>query len=1149
MEDIGSENEPRMKAALRLLRKGQRGFRTTNRPEALTCSPAQDRETPIMRTRVQHLTMAAGLLALLLVTPITHGADEAPGFNEGTFSGLEMRSIGPALMSGRIADIAVHPDNPHIWYVAVGSGNVFKTVNAGTTWTPVFENEDAYSIGAITLDPNDPETVWLGTGENVSGRHVGYGAGVYRSRDGGSSWENMGLRDSEHIGMIRIDPRDSDTVFVAAQGPLWSGGGERGLYRSRDGGESWVKVLGDGLGNAAEDDAYTGVSEVHLDPRDPDVLYAVSWQRLRNVAVLLDGGPGSGIHKSEDGGNTWRELTSGLPSGNKGKIGFAISPQRPDVVYATIELANKSGGLWRSENGGESWEKRGDYLSGGTGPHYYQEIFASPNAFDRIYQMDVYLHRSDDGGKTFERMEADTKHVDHHAMAFRDGDPNYLLVGNDGGLYESFDGGETWKYVANLPITQFYKVTVDYAEPFYNIYAGAQDNSSIGGPSRTNNVVGIRNEDWFLTTGADGHQSVADPTNPNIVYSSWQQGSLTRYDKATGEMIFIQPQAGPDEPRERFNWDAPILISPHDPARLYHGSYRVWRSDNRGDAWQAMSPDLTGAPDAKSRLDDTLMGRTWSFDSSWDLSAMSQFHTITSLSESPIVEGLLYAGTDDGRIQISEDGGESWRLGGRLPGVPREYFVNDIKADLHDADTVYVVVDDHKHGDFAPYVLRSTDRGRSWRSIRGNLPERHLVWRLVQDHVKPELMFVGTEFGVFFTVDGGDAWTKLGGGVPNIPFRDLVIQQRENDLVGATFGRSLYVLDDYSPLREIDAAALAQEAIFFPVRRTHWYVPRRPLSCRRAGCVDSQGDDYYVADNPPFGAVFTYYLADGLLTRKAARAEAEKPRIAANEDVAFSGWEALAAEADEDAPAVVFTIRDGDGEIVRHVTGPASAGFHRIAWDLRYPALRPWRASEDANDAARGGVLVAPGTFEATMYLRQDGTLTQVGEPRPVVLESIREPTLELADQEARVEFAREVAELDRVVAGTLQSIDAVLAELGAMKTALARSTAELDARARVDTLAALLRAQRESLRGNAMQQRMGELGPVSVSQRLSFAGFGSRTQAYGPTPAKREALTLAKQQFEAVDAVLRGAIDADLAALRAMMDAASVPWTPGRMR
>ncbi len=556
-------------------------------------------------------------LLVLLLPVLALAQDEEtpePGFNEATFSGLEFRSIGPALMAGRIADIAIDPTDASTWYVGVGSGGVWKTGNGGTTWTPVFDGEDTYSIGCITLDPNNPRTVWVGTGENVSGRHVGYGAGVYRSRDGGVTWENMGLGASEHIGMIRVDPRDSDVVYVASQGPLWSGGGERGLYKSTDGGQNWRKILGDGLGNTDLDDQYTGVSEVHLDPRNPDVIYAVSWQKYRNVAVLLDGGPGSGIHKSTDGGTTWRELTEGLPAEDKGKIGFAISPQNPDVVYATIELAHREGGFFRSEDGGESWEEQNDYISGGTGPHYYQEIFASPHRFDHVYQMDVHLHMTVNGGKDFGRVNSDKKHVDHHALAFHPTDPDYLLVGNDGGVYESLDLGETWRFIANMPITQFYKVSVDYDEPFYNVFGGTQDNSSFGGPSRTDNVIGIRNEDWYLTLGADGHQSAADPTNPNIIYANWQQGNLTRYDHSTGESVYIKPQPAADEAADRVNWDAPILISSHNAATIYHATHRVWQSDNRGDSWRAISGDLTRN---QERIQQPLMGRRWSFDSIW----------------------------------------------------------------------------------------------------------------------------------------------------------------------------------------------------------------------------------------------------------------------------------------------------------------------------------------------------------------------------------------------------------------------------------------------------------------------------------------------------------------------------------------------------
>ena len=437
------------------------------------------------------------LLALLLcLSPSALWADEeaddASRLKAKTFEGLELRSIGPALMSGRIADLAVHPKRQSTWYVAAGSGNLWKTTNAGTTWTPIFDDQGSYSIGCVTIDPRDPEVVWVGTGENVGGRHVGYGDGLYRSRNGGTTWERVGLERSEHIGTILVDPRDSKVLLVACQGPLWSPGGERGLYKTADGGTTWRKVLGGG--------EYTGVNEVVADPKNPDVLYASTHQRFRNVAALVNGGPESGIHKSVDGGETWRELTEGLPEEDMGRIGLAVSPQDSRLVYATIELAHRKGGFWRSADGGESWTKMSDEIAGATGPHYYQEIFACPHVRDRVYMTDMKLKVTEDGGKTFRVVDGEFKHVDNHALAFDPDDPDYLLAGCDGGVYESWDRGETWKYVANLPITQFYKVAVDYDEPFYNVYGGTQDNNTQGGPVRApTNVHGIRNSDWFIT--------------------------------------------------------------------------------------------------------------------------------------------------------------------------------------------------------------------------------------------------------------------------------------------------------------------------------------------------------------------------------------------------------------------------------------------------------------------------------------------------------------------------------------------------------------------------------------------------------------------------------------------------------------------------
>jgi photosystem II stability/assembly factor-like uncharacterized protein len=1061
-----------------------------------------------------------------------------PGFNAKTFEGLAMRGIGPAFMSGRIADIAIHPQNRNHWYVAVGSGGVWKTVNAGTSWTPVFESEGSYSIGAVTVDPNDPDIVWVGTGENVSGRHVGYGDGVYKSLDAGASWTRMGLEDSEHIGMIRVDPRDSSVVFVAAQGPLWSAGGERGLYKTVDGGESWEKVLGGG--------EYTGANEVHLDPRNPDVVYAVTWQRFRNVASLMDGGPETGIHKSTDGGYTWRELTEGLPGENMGKTGLAVSPIDPDVLYATIELKQRTGGVWKSKDGGETWQKQSDYVAGGTGPHYYQEIWASPHEFDRLYHADVFLHYSTDGGKTFIKTERQDKHVDHHALAFDVNDPNYLLVGNDGGIYESLDKGENWRFISNLPVTQFYKVTVDYDEPFYNVYGGTQDNNSQGGPSRTKNVHGIANSDWFVALGGDGHQPAADPTNPDIVYAQWQQANLTRFDRRTGESVYIQPQPGKGETSERWNWDSPILISPHDSSRLYFASQRIWRSDDRGDSWQAISGDLSRGID---RIAQPLMGRVWSYDEPWDLYAMSMYGNVTSLSESRLVEGLLYAGTDDGLIHVSEDGGRSWGRVDKLPGVPDMFFVNDIKADLFDPDTVYVVVDDHKGGDFNAYVLKSTNRGRSWRSIAGDLPERHILWRIVQDHVDPNLLFLGTEFGVFFSVAGGNQWIKLAGGNPNIPFRDLVIQRRENDLVGATFGRGIYVLDDYTPLRTVTADMLENRTVLFPVRDAHWYVPKRPLGCDRDGCRASQGASYFLAPNPPFGATFTYYLAEPVRTLQEQRREREKPLEESGEDTPYPGWGALKAEALEDEPAIVLTVRDSAGEIVRHVEGPVSAGFHRVAWDLRYPNTDPWVPEDRREQAGRepAGVLVEPGEYTVHLGRRIDGSLEDLGQVQGFDVKSIRQPTLPGTSQGDRVAFSRRLDELKRGVSGSVSAIDELIVAIDAIKEVLLRSTAGADIYEEANSIVQRAQRLRDRLTTNEARDFMGDVGPVPISRRLGAAGLGSRYSAYGPTATQRRSVEIAEQEFAEVGRTLDRLIDTEFRQLKDELDKAGVPWTPSR--
>ena len=1089
-----------------------------------------------MRRSAVALTIVA--LALPVCALAAEEETEA-GMTAETFSGLELRSIGPALMSGRIADIAIHPTDHSIWYVAVGSGGVWKTVNAGTTWEPIFDDVSVYSTGCVVIDPSNPHTVWVGTGENVGGRHVGFGDGIYKSTDGGANWTNMGLSDTQHLSEIIIHPEDSNTLWVAAQGPLWSAGGERGLYKTTDGGETWTNVLSAG--------EWTGVTDVVMDPRDPDVLYAATWQHHRTVAALVDGGPETGIHRTTDGGQSWTRLTEGLPKGNMGKIGLAVSPQKPDVLYAAIELDNSKGGVWRSADRGATWTKQSDAVAGATGPHYYQELVASPHAFDRIYLMDVRIQVSDDGGATFRRLKEEDKHSDNHALAFLPDDPDYLLAGTDGGLYESFDLAESWRYVANLPVTQFYKLALDDSEPFYNVYGGTQDNNTQGGPVRTASVNGIRNADWFITLFADGHQPAVEPGNPNIVYSEWQEGNLTRTDRATGGIVYIQPQPEPGDPPERFNWDAPILISPHSPTRVYYGSQRVWRSDDRGDSWTPVSPDLTKDED---RMLLPVMNRQWSSTAPWDFGAMSVYNTITSLAESPITEGVLWAGTDDGLIQVSSDGGSNWTAipVGDLPGVPDTAFVNNIVADLYDADTAYVALDNHKFGDFAPYLVTTTDRGRSWRSMVGDLPDRHLVWRLVQDHVDADLFFLATEFGIFFTVDGGDQWIELEGGVPTISFRDLAIQRRENDLVGASFGRGFYVLDDYTPLREVSEEVLTAEAYLFQVKNALWYTQRPTLG---QGGRASQGAGYYIADNPPFGAVFTYHLADGLTTLEDDRRETEKKLEKEWEDTPYVGYEALEAERRQPEPAILLTIRDAEGEVVRTITGPAKKGFHRVAWDLRYPttkAIKQITTEPNPWERGGGGHKAPPGSYTITLSKRTDGEVTQLAGPEPFEVVRVFPGTLEGTPPAETAEYMERVAELRRAVTAADDALKNGFVRVEKLSEALDNSTigpGTLDTR--LETIKQQLFDLDGALGGNRSMASFNLPQTPNVARRLRVASISEGMSDYGPTPNHRRQLEIAETEFAEILPELKALLEVDLPALETKMEAEGVPWSPGR--
>jgi photosystem II stability/assembly factor-like uncharacterized protein len=1035
---------------------------------------------------------AALFPTLLLLLSAGPASAQETSLTNADLSGLSLRSIGPALNSGRIADIDIHPHDENVMYVAVGSGGVWKTTNAGTTWEPIFDGESAYSIGSVTIDPSAPDIIWVGTGENVGGRHVGFGDGIYRSTDGGRTWQNMGLQSSEHLSTIIVHPENSDVVWAAAQGPLWRSGDQRGLFKTTDGGETWRKVLGN--------DEWTGVTDIVIDPRNPDRLYAATWDRHRTVAAYMGGGPGSGVWKSEDGGETWKQLRTGLPGGSLGKIGLAISPQQPDIVYAAIETIRTEGGVWMSEDRGESWRKMSDAVSGATGPHYYQELYASPHKFGRLFLVSATTLVSDDHFATYYGLNNEDKHGDDHAIAFREDDPAYIIFGSDGGLYETYDDMETWRYIANLPVMQYYKIAVDDSGPFYTVYGGTQDNGSNGGPIRTPNSYGIRNMDWFTTLGADGHDQAVEPGNPNIHYGEFQQGVMFRTDRTTGEAVFIQPQAREGEPFERFNWDAPIEVSFHQPARIYHASYRVWRSDDRGNSWTPISGDLTRS---QERIELSIMGRAQSWDAAWDVGAMSNYNTVTSIGESPLDENLIYAGTDDGLFWVTEDGGENWRRieVGDMANVPEMAFVNDVKASHHDPNTVYVALDNHKYGDFSPYLVKSTDRGRSWTTIAGDIPDRHLVWRVVQDHADPDLLFAGTEFGVFFTVDGGGTWSELPG-APTISFRDVVIQREQEDLLAASFGRGIFVLDDYTPLRE-GASGLAGEAMLFNTRPALWYEPK--------DVQHSQGADQWTADNPPFGAVFTYWLRDSYRSMEAER-KAREREIPEGRDVPFPGWDALEAEMREQGPEVQVVIRDRNGTVVNRVGGPTSAGVHRVAWDLEYSSNA--MIGLEGGGGFGGGFWALPDTYTATLIKIEEGEVTELSGSVEFQVVPAFEGALERVPADVVTAFRQEVESFAQDLTETSNLLQEQIQKVEAMQTALSRADSpdpELTSRLYQTRLELL--ELRERMRGSEARGEIGERSPPTPSSRLSV-GYQGLGTTYGPTAMHRQTVQAGRAEF-----------------------------------
>jgi len=1030
-----------------------------------------------------------------------------------------------------VADFAFHPQQPQIYYVAFASGGLWKTENDGISWKALFEDQGSYALGVVEIDPHNDSTIWVGSGENNNQRSVGYGDGVYKSLDGGKSWENMGLKKSGHISMIRFHPTEPNTVFVAAQGPLWNSGGDRGLYKTTDGGDNWERIL--------DIDVDTGINEFVIDSDNPDVIVASSYQRRRHVWTLINGGPGGGIHKTTDGGKTWRKISRGLPSGDLGRIGLAQAPSQPNTLYAIIEADEKGRGFYRSQNFGESWVKRSNRLT--SSPQYYNELIVDPHNPERIYSPDTFTSVTEDGGKTWSRLSFKNKHVDDHAVRIDPKNTDHLHIGGDGGVYESWDRGQTWRHVRNLPLAQFYRATPDNDFPFYNVCAGTQDNHTLCGPSQNRFTDGITNADWWIAQFGDGFKPQFDPQDPNIVYAQYQNGGLVRFDKISGERISITPRPASGENNYKWNWSSPLIVSPHDSHRLYYGAEKLFRSDDRGDSWQAVSPDLTRQLD-RNQLE--VMGRIWSVDAISKNASTSIYGSLIAIAESPKQENLLYAGTDDGLIHVSTDGGENWRKQQSFRGVPDMSLVEDIIASEHDANVAYAVFDNHKRGDFKPYVLKTTDQGKSWQMMVEGLPERGSAHTLAQDHIDPDLLFVGTEFGVYFSNNGGNNWHELTD-LPTVAVRDLEIQRRQNDLVIGTFGLGIYILDNYAPLRSKDLSA---EATLFEIRDSWLFIAD---SRRGWGGKGDYGSGRYSAENPEHGVNINYYLKEGLDTRKAKRRKAEKERSKSGEDNPYPSWDELRAEDQEESPSVIITIQDEQGNVIRRLSGPSSKGLHKISWDMRYPATTPIVLEPNPNrlpwNPEPKGPLVLPGSYQVSLAKRVEGEMIEFGVSQSFVLKPMFSGGLIAGNRKAVFEFQQQAAELLRKVSGSNRKISELDNRIKYLKAAIDQTPQAGEDQAReIRTIEGQMASIKRLMTGDRSIARRAHPVPMSIVQRTNDLIRAQFNTQMAITGTNRDSYQVAVQEYEEIKGRIN-ALAGRLHNLETLMEQLGAAWTPGR--
>ncbi|MBE0539483.1 MAG: glycosyl hydrolase [Ignavibacterium sp.] len=1068
---------------------------------------------------------------LITLITFTFGQNEqSDSLKNVSLAGLSFRGIGPAVTGGRVVDIAVNPVNNSEYYVASGHGSLWKTTNSGVTFSPIFDANKSYAIGCVAIDPTNTNIVWVGTGENNNQNNVIFGDGIYKSEDGGKSWNNMGISASHQIGGIAIDPNNSNIVYAAAYGSSRISGGDRGIFKTTDGGKTWENVL--------KISEFTGCYQVQMDPRYSNILYAVAHQRMRNLYTGVYGGPESGIYRSLDYGLTWEKLKKGLPSEDVGRIGMAISSVNPDYLYAIIEATDKDKGVYKSTDRGASWTKQNSYNA--TAPFYYHELYCDPVDLDRVYSNDTFLQFTIDGGKTWKNLGDDKKHVDNHALWIDPANNKHILAGCDGGLYETFDQAKNWNFKSNIPIAEIYKITTDNAEPFYNVYIGTQDNNSLGGPSRTISSAGILNQDWLFTNAGDGFETQVDWKNPDIIYSQSQFGGLVRFDKRSGENLFIQPQDFADT-AYRFDWDAGFLLSKHNNKRLYLGGNKLLRSDDQGSTWKEISPDLTrGVPKEMQKL----MGQSWSIDQLARKSSMAQ---IVTIAESPLDENILYAGSGDGLINVTTNGGTNWTKA-IIDGLPEYSRVHHIIASNFDKLVAYAACNNYFGGDYKPYIYKTTDGGKHWFSINNNLPENGSTFSIAEDHIDKNLLFLGTLFGVYFSNDGGKEWIPLKNGMPPACVMDLDIQRRENDLVVSTFGRGVYILDDYSPLRYLSTETLNKEAEIFPVKDALMFIPSNPLGFRG---VAFMGASFYSAPNPEVGAVFTYYLKDEFKTLKELRRDEEKKKQKDKEEIKFPSYETLKAEQEEPEAYLLFTITDEAGNVIRKIKTEAVKGVNRLVWNFRYAPVSPVSLEPPDNSVpwveTDKGYMVVPGKYFVSLSKFQDGKFTELVNRKEFICKSLNNTTLPAEDKFSLDIFNKKVAELTRSITGADAFRNELVSKVSYLKKAILDG-AEVPASTynNIISIEADLRDLNVKLNGDQLRSRYEGASPTSVKQRVELITGALWNTTAAPTNTFITSYEMAASKFDEILNYLRS-IDNSIKQVEAELEKSGAPYTPGR--